>query len=165
MEVLITVKKMAFVAILSALAVILSPINFPVGATKCFPAQHMVNAIAGIFLGPWYAVLIAIIVGTIRISLGLGTIFAYPGGIFGGLIVGLFYQYIRKSDLMSITEPIGTVGLGATVSALIVAPMIGSSMTLYTMWVAFATSSVPGSLLGFIIIKTLRRTGFDKYFN
>jgi len=160
-----TTRRVALAATLVGLAVVLSPLYFPVGDTKCFPAQHMVNALAGILLGPWYAVFIAIATGTIRIATGMGTVFAYPGGIFGGLVVGLTYRYVRKVDYSALLEPVGTVAIGATLSALVVAPYIGKTMTLIYFWTAFAASSIPGAVLGFIILKTLRRAGIDQYFD
>jgi len=39
-----TTRRVALAATLVGLAVVLSPIYFPAGDTKCFPAQHMVNA-------------------------------------------------------------------------------------------------------------------------
>ena len=158
-------RRVALAATLVGLAVVLSPIYFPAGDTKCFPAQHMVNALAGVLLGPWYAVFIAIATGTIRISTGMGTVFAYPGGVFGGLVVGLTYRYVKKTDYSALLEPIGTVAIGATLSALVVAPYIGNTMTLIYFWTAFAASSIPGAVLGFIILKTLRRVGIDRYFD
>jgi energy coupling factor transporter S component ThiW len=160
-----TTRRVALAATLVGLAVVLSPLYFPVGDTKCFPAQHMVNALAGILLGPWYAVFIAIATGTIRIATGMGTVFAYPGGIFGGLVVGLTYRYVRKVDYSALLEPVGTVAIGATLSALVVAPYIGKTMTLIYFWTAFAASSIPGAVLGFIVLKTLRRAGIDRYFD
>jgi energy coupling factor transporter S component ThiW len=160
-----TTRRVALAATFVGLAVVLSPFYFPVGDTKCFPAQHMVNALAGVLLGPWYAVFIAIATGTIRISTGMGTIFAYPGGIFGGLVVGLMYRYVKKIDYFALIEPVGTVAIGATLSALAVAPLIGKTMTLIYFWTAFAASSIPGAALGFIILKALRRVGIDRYFD
>ena len=152
-------KRIALAAILSALTVVLSPLYIPLGATKCFPAQHMMNALAGIILGPWYAAAMAVLTGTARNALGLGTIYAYPGGIPGALVVGLTHRYLKKSDLAALTEPLGTVAIGATASALLLAPHLGHSMTLYFFWVAFAASSIPGSILGYIVLKALRRLG------
>ena len=51
----ITLKKLVMTALLAALAVVCSPLSIPVGISKCFPAQHFVNIIGGVFLGPWYA--------------------------------------------------------------------------------------------------------------
>ncbi len=158
-------RRIALASVLSALTVALSPFYIPLGATKCFPAQHMMNAIAGVILGPWYAVSMALITGTVRNVLGLGTLYAFPGGIPGALVVGIIYRYVRKIDLAAITEPIGTVMIGATISALVLAPIQGHSLTLYFFWVAFAASSVPGSILGYLVIKTLRRLGVDRYFD
>jgi energy-coupling factor transport system ATP-binding protein len=52
-------KNIARAVILVAIAVALSPFFIPVGISKCFPAQHMVNVLAAVMLGPWYAVVIA----------------------------------------------------------------------------------------------------------
>ncbi len=159
-----TTRRMALVVTLSALAVVLSPLNIPIGDAKAFPIQHTVNVVAAVLLGPWYAVLVALIVGTIRIGLGMGTIFAYPGGAFGGLVVGLLYRYVRRSDLAAFAEPIGTVPIGATLSGLLIAPMLGKTMTVAYFWAAFAVSCIPGAILGFVVLKTLRRVRLDGYF-
>jgi len=157
-------KRIALAALLAGIAVVLSPFYIPLGDTKCFPAQHMVNAIGGVLLGPWYAVLIALITGSIRNMLGLGTIYAYPGGVFGGLVVGIIYRYMKKTDIAAILEPLGTVIIGGTVSALVVTPYLGRATTLSFFWIAFAASSIPGSILGFVILKTIRRVGLAKHF-
>ncbi|MBQ1641055.1 MAG: energy coupling factor transporter S component ThiW, partial [Lachnospiraceae bacterium] len=39
----VNVKKIALSGMFIALAVVLSTFSFPVGASKCFPIQHMVN--------------------------------------------------------------------------------------------------------------------------
>jgi energy coupling factor transporter S component ThiW len=74
----VNTRKLSLAIILTALAIALSPIFFPVGPTKTFPWQHMVNAIAGVLLGPWYAALMATAAGVIRNLLGVGTVFAFP---------------------------------------------------------------------------------------
>ena len=152
-------RRIALSAVLSALTVVLSPLYIPLGATKCFPAQHMMNAVAGVLLGPWYAAAMAVVTGTIRNALGLGTLYAYPGGIPGALVVGLAHRYLKKTDLAALAEPLGTVAVGATLSAMLLAPALGHSMTLYFFWAAFAASSVPGAVLGYVVLKALRRLG------
>jgi len=159
-----TARQVALAAVLTALAVVLGSLSIPVGATKVAPSQHMINAIAGVLLGPWYAVLMAFITATIRIGLGVGTIFAYPGSVFGGLVVGIVYKYIKKTDYAVLLEPLGTVVIGATLSAWVFAPYIGSSLTISFFWIAFGASCIPGAILGFLILKVIRRSGFDKYF-
>jgi len=157
-------KKIALVAVLVAVTVVLSPLNFPVGSSKCYPAQHMINGIAGVLLGPWYAAVMALFTGVIRNMLGLGTLHAFPGGIPGALVVGLFYRYV-KTDLAALVEPLGTVVIGATISALVVAPYLGKSFTVAFWWIAFAASSIPGSIIGFIVLTAIRRLGFARYFD
>ena len=155
-------RRIALSAALTATAVILSPLYIPIGTTKCFPAQHMINAVAGVLLGPWYAAMIALTTGIIRNALGLGTIYAFPGGIPGALVVGFIHKYL-KNDYAALTEPLGTVVIGATISALIFAPWQGHPFSLSFFWIAFAVSSMPGSALGFGVLKALRRTGVLKY--
>jgi energy coupling factor transporter S component ThiW len=155
-------KKLALGAVLTALTVALSSFYIPIGATKCFPAQHMINGLAGVLLGPWYAALVALATGTIRNIMGLGTLYAYPGGIPGALVVGLVYRYLGKYDYAALTEPFGTVVIGASLSALILAPIQGHNLTMYFFWTAFAISSIPGAILGYIILKSVRRLGLDK---
>ena len=157
-------KKIALTTVLIALTVVFSPFYIPLGTTKCFPAQHMMNVVAGVLLGPWYAGLMALGTGLIRNFLGMGTVYAFPGGIPGALVVGIIYRYVWKNDYAGFAEPLGTVVIGATLSALVVAPWKGHSLTMYFFWAAFATSSVPGSVLGFVVLKAIRRIGIAKYF-
>jgi energy coupling factor transporter S component ThiW len=156
-----TTKRIALGGVLTALTVSLSTFYIPLGTTKCFPAQHMVNGIAGVLLGPWYAAAMAVATGTIRNILGLGTLYAFPGGIPGALVVGFVHRYFLKNDAAALSEPLGTVAVGATLSALVLAPMQGQSLTLYFFWAAFAASSIPGSFLGYLVLKALRRLGLE----
>jgi len=157
-------QKIAVAIVLSAIVVVMSPFSFPVGPTKCLPWQHMVNAVAGVLLGPWYAAVMATAAGVIRYMLGLGTVFAFPGGIPGALVVGFTHRYLLKSDYAALTEPIGTGLIGAALSALIVGPLalgyglIGGTMTFDTFAVYFSLSSIPGSVLGFAALLALRRS-------
>lgn len=163
--------EIALAAIFIALGVALSPFTwFQVGPSKANPTQHMINTIAGILLGPLWAVVIAFFIGIIRIGLGTGTIFAIPGGLPGGFIVGLFYHYLFKKIfkdqrklIASFTEPIGTVLIGATISVYLVFPLINAKVSnlviFYTGWFA---SSITGVIIGFIILVILYRIGYSR---
>ncbi|ACB07614.1 energy coupling factor transporter S component ThiW [Candidatus Korarchaeum cryptofilum] len=160
-------RKLVTAGVLSALGVVISPLlSFPILAFKVYPGQHMINAISGVLLGPWWAALISIIVGTIRIAMGTGTIFAYPGGIPGALVVGFFSWLFRRlrvrKELAALSEPLGTVFIGGTIATLIVAPMVGRSILLTATWVTWAMSSVPGSIAGYLILEGLRRIGIEE---
>lgn len=161
-------KKIALVGLFIALEVLLSGTSIPIGVTKIMPLQHTLNATAGVLLGPWYAAITAFFTAIIRVSLGTGTIFAFPGGIFGGLVVGYVYNLIKK-DYAAFTEPVGTALLGGTLSALIFAPAIGAKGSVWFFIYLFALSSVPGSVIGFFFIKLIKKlqekSGIQNYFD
>ena len=141
----------------AALAVLLSGIHFPVGPTKVFPFQHMVNAVAGVLIGPWYGALAALIAGLIRNAIGTGTIFAFPGGIPGVIVVGLAYRWAKR-DWASLAEPLGTGILGVGLIVLLLGPLMGKEFAFILFFTAFMASSVPGAVIGYFLLKTLRKT-------
>ena len=180
------VKKLALLTVFSALGVAIAPLTwFAFFGTKAYPAQHMINAILGVLLGPFWAATAAIFIGAVRNMLGTGTVYAFPGGIPGGIIVGLTYQVLKrlkvseKTRLISaLTEPLGTLLIGVPLSLFLVAPWMGPqgySKTLLDLtesegpWLAFlilgagwALSCVPGSILGFAILLILRKIGVSR---
>ena len=151
-------KNIARAVILVAIAVALSPFFIPVGISKCFPAQHMVNILAAVMLGPWYAVVIALVAGIIRNILGLGTLLAFPGGMIGAFLAGLAYQAFRNVYLAGLGEILGTGLLGALVSAWIVGPIfMGKSMAVATLIIAFSVSTLGGTIIGILALHLLRK--------
>ena len=153
-------KKVARAVILVAIAVALSPVFIPVGISKCFPAQHMVNVLSAVMLGPAYAVAIATIAGIIRNILGLGTLLAFPGGMIGALLAGLAYRASKNIYLAGLGEVIGTGILGSLVSVWIVAPLLmGKAMALATLMIAFSVSTLGGAIIGIIALNLLRKGG------
>ena len=89
-------RDVARAAVMVALAVALSPFFIPVGVAKCYPAQHMINVMAAAMLGPVPALLVAFMAALARNVLGLGTLLAFPGGMFGALLAGLAYRAFRR---------------------------------------------------------------------
>ena len=151
-------REIARAVILVAIAVALSPFFIPVGISKCFPAQHMVNVIAAVMLGPWYAVAIALIAGIIRNILGLGTLLAFPGGMIGALLAGLAFRIFKNIYVTGLGEIIGTGLLGALASAWIVGPIfMGKSMAVATLIIAFSVSTIGGTIIGIIALHLLRK--------
>ncbi len=153
-------SKLAVTSILTALGVVFSfdPGPVPVGPTLVFPFQSMINVIAGILLGPWYAAAVALAVGIIRMSVHTGTVFSLPGGIPGAILVGLTYK-VTKSYLSAFAEIPGTALVGAFLSAFLVAPIVGRSATLSFFILAFTPPAVLGSVVGYIIMIALRKRG------
>ncbi len=153
-------RDIARAVILVAIAVALAPFFIPVGISKCFPAQHMVNVISAVMLGPWYAVGIAFAAAVIRNLLGLGTLLAFPGGMIGALLAGLAYRAFRNLYAAGLGEVVGTGILGALVSVWIVGPMLmGKSMAVAALMVAFSISTLGGSVIGIIALHILRKVG------
>lgn len=163
---MVNVKQVSLGAILIALGVVIAPLLwFPVLDSKAFPGQHIINGLSGVLLGPFWAALIAFFIGVIRMSLGIGTIFSMPGGIPGGIIVGLSYWFLKKlgirySELASLTEPFGTLFIGGTLAVYIFAPLTNREMFLIPVWIGWSFSCIPGAFLSFGILEILKRSGY-----
>ena len=82
-------KKLALAGLLCAVAVAGSTLSFPVFGSKCAPVQHMVNILYAVFLGPLYGVTGAFTASLLRNLMGLGSLMAFPGSMFGALLCGL----------------------------------------------------------------------------
>lgn len=153
-------KNISKAAILVAMAVALSPIFIPVGISKCFPAQHMINVIAAATLGPWYAIAIAMAAAIIRNIMGLGTLLAFPGGMIGALLAGILYKFTRNIYLTALGEILGTGIFGSIVSVYIIGPvLLGKTMALGALMIAFSISTIAGSILGIIALHLLKKGG------
>ena len=98
----------------------------------------------------------ALFIGILRMSLGVGTIFSIPGGIPGAFTVGLVYKILKK-DWAAFSEPLATVFIGGTLSALLFGPLINVHKGVVWFWIAFAPSTLVGTILGFLTLKALRR--------
>ena len=153
-------KDVARAVILASIAVALSPLFIPVGIAKCYPAQHMVNVLSAVMLGPAYALGIATIAGIIRNIVGLGTLLAFPGGMIGALLAGLVYRASKNIYMAGLGEIIGTGLLGSLASVWIVAPLfMGKTMALATLMIAFSISTLGGTIIGIIALYLLRKGG------
>lgn len=154
-------RNVARAALLTAIAVALSPLSIPIAVTRVFPAQHMVNVISAVLLGPWYAVLVAFSTSLIRNLLGTGTINAFAGSMIGALLAGLAWRATRNMYLSAAGEIFGTGILGSLVTVFIVAPsLLNKQLALATIALSFLASSVAGAILGVTILKILRTAGY-----
>ena len=158
-------RKVAYAVILTAIGVALAPYtSFPVGIAKINPTQHFVNVIGAVLLGPWWATLIAAVIGTIRNAMGVGTLLAFPGGMIGALLAGIFYRLIRNIYVGATGEMIGTGLIAPVVSALFVAPVLmGKAIPLLALIPSFLGSTVAGSILGVLALKLLKRSDIIEF--
>lgn len=152
------VKKLVVAAMFVALAVSLSTFSFPIGASKCFPIQHMVNVLCAVFLGPWYGVLVAFCTSLIRNLLGTGTLLAFPGSMVGALCCGLVYKISRKFIPTYIAEVIGTGILGGIIAFPVASLVMGKEAALFTYVVPFLVSTVGGTVIAALLITVLYKT-------
>ncbi|MBC8571072.1 energy coupling factor transporter S component ThiW [Zongyangia hominis] len=152
------VKKLAFAGIFVALAVVCSAFYIPIGVSKCFPIQHMVNVLAGVFLGPWYACGMAFVTSLIRVLMGTGSLLAFPGSMIGALLCGLIYQKTRKMPLAVLGEVIGTGLLGALAAYPMATLFMAKEAAVFGFVLPFGISSLGGALISFVILLILERT-------
>ena len=108
----VNVKKLAVSAMLAAAAVVMSGFAIPIGASKCFPIQHLCNIIAGVFLGPWYGVAMAFTTSLIRNLIGTGSLLAFPGSMVGAYLCGFLYRKTGRLAAAYFGEVFGTGILG-----------------------------------------------------
>lgn len=155
----VATRRLVLAALFAGLGVLLSSFAVPVGGARVFPFQHTINAVAGVVIGPWWAAGAALVTATLRFSLGTGSLFAFPGSPFGALAVGLLYRFWRR-DEAALSEPLGTVFVGAPLGALLISPLLEEAAGgLLALMAAFAASCVPGAIIGYVLLKALRRSG------
>ena len=157
-------RTVARAIILVAIGVAVSPFtSIPIGIARINPAQHFINVMGAVLLGPWWAAGVALVIGILRNALGTGTLLAFPGGMIGAFMAGTVYLLTRNIYLGALGEIIGTGFVGAIVSALIVAPVLMSkTMAVGGLIIAFSGSTILGSILGVLALRLLKRAGFAR---
>ena len=153
--------KLVLAALLIAVGVACSPFSIPIGASKCFPVQHMVNIICAVLLGPGYGVAVALCSSLLRNLLGLGTLMAFPGSIFGALLCGITYWKCRKIFPTLLAEVFGTSVIGGLCAYPIAILFMGQSaadIAFYAYIIPFLVSTAGGAVLSAIPIYILSKT-------
>ena len=154
--------KLALAAVLCAVAVVGSMFSFPVFGSKCAPVQHMVNVLCAVLLGPWYGLGAAFVASLLRNLLGLGSLLAFPGSMFGPLLCGLIYSRTRKLLPTLAAEVVGTGVLGGLLAYPIAIAFMGvdaASVAFYAYIVPFLVSTVGGSIIAGALLFALEKNG------
>lgn len=162
-------KKVAAAGIFIAVGLILSFINpfayFEIAGAKINPFAHLINAITGVLIGIVFSCITALGIATLRYSLGIGTIHAFHGGVSGALVVGTAAYLLRRKfpkfvEFAAFFEPLGTIFIGGTIGQLILPIGDVSVMEGFLIyWGLFAVSCIPGSLMGYVILSVLEKSG------
>ena len=135
--------KMITLSMLIALGVVISPILRVEG--MC-PMAHFINIVCSVFLGPWYSLLCATLIGIIRMAtMGIPPI-ALTGAIFGAFLSGVFYRLSKGRIIFAVLgEIIGTGIIGAIMSYPVMTFLWGKEGL---SWLFYVPSFICGTLIG-----------------
>ena len=156
----LSVKKLALAGMLCALCVVGSVFSFPMFGSKCAPIQHMVNVTCAVLLGPWWGVGVAFVASLLRNLLGLGSLMAFPGSMFGALICGLVYQKTQNIPATLIGEVFGTSVLGGLTAYPVAVFFMGKSaagLAFYAYVIPFLVSTAGGAVISGVLIYSLKK--------
>lgn len=156
-------KKLLTAAMLTALSVSLSSFAIPIGASKCFPIQHLCNVISGVFLGPGYGVAMAFCTSFIRNLLGTGSLLAFPGSMVGAFLCGLLYQRTGRLAAAYFGEVFGTGILGGMLCYPVATLLMGQEAALFAYVLPFLMSTACGTLMAFVLVSALYKSGAMSY--
>ena len=162
----VQVRKLVLAALLIAVGVVCSPLSIPVGASKCFPVQHMVNVLAAVMLGPWYGVGMAFATSLIRVLVGTGSLLAFPGSMCGALLCGLIYQHWKNLPLTYVGEVFGTSVIGGLLAYPVATLIMSQEAAVFAYVVPFLVSTVGGTIIAAVLIFALKKTKvLDRFLN
>ena len=158
-----TTQKLAIAGILTAVAVAGSMLSFPIAGSKCAPVQHMVNILAAVLLGPGYGICMAFCASLIRNLMGLGSLMAFPGSMVGALCCGLIYSKTRNLPATCAAGACGTGFLGGLCAYPVAQLLMGIEPAgVFVYIIPFLISTVAGSIIAFILLGTLEKSGVLK---
>ena len=158
----VNIKKLAVAGVFCAVAVVGSMFSFPVFGSKCAPVQHMVNILCAVLLGPGYGLGAAFAASLIRNLLGLGSLLAFPGSMFGALLCGLIYKKTKNIPATLAGEVFGTAVLGGLCAYPIAILFMGKSaaeLAFYVYIIPFLISTAAGALISAFLIFCLKKSG------
>ena len=152
-------QKLAIAGVLTAAAVAGSLISVPVAGSKCAPVQHMVNVFSAVILGPWWGVGIAFCASLIRNLLGIGSLLALPGSMFGALCCGLVFRLTGKLAPTCAAEALGTGILGGLAAYPVAKLLMGLAPAGFTVYMLpFFISTFTGSVLAFVLLRVFEKS-------
>ena len=158
----LSVKKLALAGMLCALAVVGSVFSFPIFGSKCAPVQHMVNILCAVLLGPYWGLGVAFVASLLRNLLGLGSLMAFPGSMFGALLCGVVYHKTQKLLPTLVGEVFGTSILGGLCAHPVAILLMGKSagdIAFYAYIVPFLVSTAGGAVIAGVLLAALQRSG------
>ena len=137
------ILKLTVLSMLVALGVVISPILRVEG--MC-PMAHFINIVCSVFMGPWYSLLCATLIGIIRMAaMGIPPL-ALTGAVFGAFLSGVFYRMSKGKIICAVVgEVIGTGIIGAIVSYPVMTYLWSRDGL---SWMFYVPSFICGTLIG-----------------
>ncbi|UNC92237.1 energy coupling factor transporter S component ThiW [Candidatus Contubernalis alkaliaceticus] len=155
-----SLRKITAIGLLVAVGTIAAPFSIPIGVARVYPVQHTINVLMAVLFGPGPAVTAAVLTSIIRNLMGTGTVLAFPGSIFGALLAGLSYHYIKRDHVAMLGEILGTGLLGALAAFPLAKWLLGFAGIVLALIIPFFLSSLVGAIMGVVILRLMRKTGF-----
>lgn len=143
-------KKLTYLSMMIALDVVLSPLFRVEGMA---PMSSVMNVLAGILMGPFYATAMALVCGILRMTLlGIPPL-ALTGAVFGAALAGIGYRFRPVVPAAMIGEIIGTGIIGSLLSYPVMVWFTGSSTNFYWLMYTprFIGAACMGSAVAFLI--------------
>lgn len=159
----VNVKKIVVSGMLVALTVSLSGFSIPIGVSRCFPVQHLVNVIAAVFLGPVYGVGMAFSTSLIRNLMGTGSLLAFPGSMVGAWLGAWLFRHTGKLMAAYAGEVIGTGILGGMLCYPVAVLLMGKEAALFAYVLPFLMSTLCGTVMAVVLVTALYRSGAWAY--
>lgn len=152
------VLRMIFLSMLVGLGVVISPILRIEG--MC-PMAHLINITCSVFMGPWYSLLCASLIGILRMVLMGIPPLALTGAVFGAVLSGILYR-VSKGRLWAavLGEIIGTGIIGAVASYPVMEIFYGRTGLSWMYYVPlFISGTLIGGSLAYVLLTMLARNG------
>ena len=152
------ILKLTVLSMLIALGVVISPILRVEG--MC-PMAHFINIVCSVFLGPWYSLICAVIIGILRmIFMGIPPL-ALTGAIFGAFLSGVLYRASKGKLLFAVLgEVIGTGIIGAIVSYPVMTFLWGKEGLSWLFYVpSFTAGTLIGGSIAYVFLRKLADNG------
>lgn len=158
-----TLRKTVTAAMLVALTVSMSSFAIPIGASKCYPIQHLVNVVCAVFLGPAYGVMAAFCTSLIRNLMGTGSLLAFPGSMVGAFLCGMIYKKTQNLPLIYMGEVVGTGLLGGMLCFPVATLIMGKEAAIFTYVIPFFMSTACGTIMAAILVGALQKAHVTDY--
>ena len=120
----------------------------------------MVNVFCAVLLGWRYGVGAAFGASLLRNLLGLGSVLAFPGSMFGAFLSGVVYARTKNILLTVIAEAFGTGiigGLAAYPIAILFMGKVAGDVAFYVYVVPFLISTTCGAILAGLVVKRFKK--------